>query len=351
MDTVRRKEMAQKTILVTGGAGYVGSRLVSKLLRDNYRVKVLDRLFFGPGSILEHLNDPNFELIKNDTRHTDKKHFRGVDTVIDLAGISNDPSCEIDPCATQEINHKGAAKIAKMAKEAGVNKFIFSSSCSVYGHGEGLSLTEESTLNPVSLYAQCKIAAEEEILKLNSKNFTVTILRNATVYGLSKRMRFDLVVNLMTLNAFQKRKIYIIGGGQQWRPNVHLGDVVKAFLSVMGAGSDKVSGQVFNVGSNEQNYQIIQVARMVKDIFSDTVIEDVPSDPDQRNYNVNFDKIKKVLGFSAQKDIKDGVREVKEGLENGVITYDIKTRTLDYYKYLLEANEVIKEVSLDGKIF
>jgi len=339
-----------KTILVAGGAGYVGSILTSNLLKDGYLVKVLDRLFFGVESIKENLNNPNYELIKHDVRYVDKKIFKDVDVVIDLAGISNDPSCEIDTRATESINYHGAVRIAKISKEMRVSRFFFSSSCSVYGHSNSINLTEEAPLHPVSLYAKTKIMAETEILKLADDNFVVTVLRNPTIYGVSKRMRFDLVVNLMTLTAFRDGKIYILGGGLQWRPNVHIQDVSKAFLTLVKAPVQKIQKQIFNVGSNEQNYQIFQIAKMVKEVMAETKLEYIPSDPDQRDYNVNFDKIKNVLGYSTEKNVMDGIREIRDGLEKGIITDNIKTRTLDYYEYLLEANKIIKEVVLRGKI-
>ena len=193
--------------------------------------------------------------------------------------------------------------------------------------------------------------AEKEILKLRNDNFTVAVLRNATVYGISKRMRFDLVVNVMTFSAFKNKKIYILGGGFQWRPNVHVQDVAQAFLKLIEAPTEKIQAQIFNVGSNEQNCQIFQIAQTVKKVIPEAVIENVPSDPDKRNYNINFDKIKNILGCSAEKSIIDGIIEIKDGLEKGIIIGDSKTRTLDYYKYLIEANKILKEVNLKGKIF
>lgn len=343
--------MKIKKILITGGAGYIGSVLTKILLEQNHRVLVLDRCFFGLEPIKEYLNNKNFQLIQDDIRYVAKGIFKHINTVIHLAALSNDPACEIDPRATKSINYQGTVRLAKLSREMGVKRFIFSSSCSVYGQGSSLELTEKSALNPVSLYAQTKVKAEKEILKLANKNFLVAILRNATVYGLSKRMRFDLAVNIMTLHAFKNKKIYILGGGTQWRPNVHIQDVANAFISVMEAPAKKIQKQIFNVGSNEQNYQIYQIAQMIKKIMPETIIEKVVSDPDKRNYNVNFDKIHKVLNYRTEKKVTDGILEIKNGLEAGILTDAPQTRTLDYYKYLLEASQVLKEVSLKGKIF
>jgi nucleoside-diphosphate-sugar epimerase len=348
---VKSKRRLKKKVLVTGGAGYIGHALIEKLLEEGYGVRILDRFFFGFDSIRTFLNDKFFSTVKDDIRYVDKSVFKDIDTVIHLAGIANDPSCEIDVQATRSINLDWAIRSAECAREMGVKRFIFSSSCSVYGQGSSLSLSEESPLNPVSLYAKLKVEAEEKILKMADRNFVISVLRNATVYGISKRMRFDLVVNLMTLTAFRDKKISILGRGLQWRPNVHVQDVARAFLTVLKAPKDKVQGQIFNVGSNRQNYQVIQIANMVKEIFPDIRIDVVPSDPDNRNYNVNFDKIKKELGFTAEKSVRDGILEIKKGLEKGIIHDSLKTMTLDYYKYLLEANHVIKEINLKGRIF
>lgn len=340
-----------KSILVTGGAGYIGSVLTANLLRSGNKVRVLDRMYFGIETIAEYLSNPFFELIKDDIRYADKKVFGGIDTVIHLAALSNDPTCELDSSITKSINYKGTVRMAKLAKEMGVKRFIFSSSCSVYGAGSSLQLTEESLLNPISLYAKAKVIAEKELLKLADDDFTVTILRNATVYGLSKRMRFDLVVNIMTLNAFKNKKIYISGGGLQWRPNIHIQDVAEAFIKAIEAPSEKVQKQIFNTGSNEQNYQVIQIANMVKKVMPDIIIENVPSDPEKRDYNINFDKIHDILGFSVKKNVNDGILEIKSALDNGVVTDNIKTKTLNYYKYLLEADKVSRSVIRRGKVF
>lgn len=325
-----------KKILVVGGAGYIGSVLVSELLKLNYFVRVLDRCFFGMEPIEEHQNNPNFEYIKDDIRNIGKEAVKDIDAVIHLAAISNDPACELKSSATIDINYRGTVHLAELAKEAGAKRFIFSSSCSVYGAGKNLQLTEESPLEPVSLYAKTKIESEKDLLSLADDNFIVTILRNGTVYGLSRRMRFDLIVNVMTLHAFKNKKIQIVGGGLQWRPNIHIQDVSKAFIMTLETPAEKIQKQIFNVGTNEQNYQTIQVANMVKTIIPDTIIEPVLSDQEKRNYNVNFDKIKDVLGFSTSKTVSDGINEIKEALEKGMISDTIKTRTVDYYRYLLE---------------
>lgn len=340
-----------KTVLVTGGAGYIGSVLVRHLLQLDYKIKVLDRCFFGIDSIKSLLNNPNFELIKDDIRFFDPKILKDVDAVIDLAGLSNDPSCDLDPELTMDINYRGCVRVARLSKEMGVKKYIFSSSCSVYGFGRTLGLTEESPTNPVSLYAQTKLMVEEEVLELADKDFCVTCLRNATVYGLSPKMRFDLVINVMTLYAFEKGKIYILGTGKQWRPVVHINDVCTAFETVLKADTSIVNGQIFNVGSNEQNYQILQLGMIVKNVLPNIELEVIPDDPDRRNYNVNFDKISKELGFKVTKKPVDGIKEIYSALMSGKIMKDTRAFTLDYYKFLIKAEKVLKEVLLRGRLF
>jgi nucleoside-diphosphate-sugar epimerase len=358
-----------KTILVAGGGGYIGSVVTEMLLDAGHRVRVLDRMFFGAQVLAPFAKRDNLTILKEDIRYAPAEAFENVDVVMDLAGISNDPAADLAPAITEDINLCGATHIARLAKAAGVSRYIYSSSCSVYGHnggdgngyghdsengngnGNGHRLTEQSPKAPVSLYAKTKIAAEEELLKLQDERFTVVILRNATVYGLSYRMRFDLVINIMTLYAYKNRKLFVLGGGQQWRPLVHVRDVGRAFLLVMEAARETVGGQAFNVGSNDQNFQIYQIAQMVRDVVPHTALEIVPDDPDKRSYNVSFDRIEQTLGFRAEKSPYEGIVEVKQALERGKIDDSIRTKTVHYYKYLLDAERLLEEVSYKGRIF
>lgn len=341
-----------KTILVAGGAGYIGSILCEILLKARNKVICLDRFFFGKDKVAHLQKDPNFSIVRNDIRCVKQDIFTGVDVVIDLSGISNDPACDLDPDITKDVNLKGAISLPNLAKNAGVKRYIFSSSCSVYGGGSQKQFAEDSHPNPISLYAKLKIKAEEEIKKLASDDFCVTFLRNATVYGVSPRMRFDLLINIMTAHAVTKRKIFVLGGGKQWRPNVHIRDVAEAFVIVIDAPVEKINGEIFNVGSNEQNYQVLQVANMIRDVVPYTEVEIVPDDADKRNYNVNFDKIHNVLGFRVKHSSAEGAVEVKQAIEKGNIdTDDIRTSTLKYYQYLIEADRILSEVKMDGKLF
>ena len=339
------------TIFVAGAGGYIGSVLLETLLDAGHTVRAFDRFFFRAEVLADLRPRSQLEIVRGDTRSVDHRTLAGVDVAIDLAGISNDPACDLDPSITKDINMTGAHHLAAIAKQAGVPRYIYSSSCSVYGQGSGDSSTEESVTNPVSLYAKSKVDAERELLALADDAFTVTILRNATVYGLSRRMRFDLVINLMTLYAYKHRRIHVLGGGKQWRPLVHVGDVASAFVTMMEAPRDKVSGQIFNVGSNEQNYQVYQIAQMVRDVVPHTEVEVVPDDPDRRTYLVDFSKIKNALDFKVRKTPYEGIVEIKQALERGKVDDTIATRTVQYYRYLLEAEKLLQEVSYNGRIF
>jgi nucleoside-diphosphate-sugar epimerase len=340
-----------KTVLVSGGGGYIGSVLTEMLLNAGHRVHVLDRFFFGQDAVATLGQSDRLKLIREDVRYAGKDVFAGVDIVMDLAGISNDPASDLAPEITEQINFGGPVRLATLAKEAGVLRYIFSSSCSIYGHGQGERLDEESAKAPVSLYARTKIQAEEQLAALNEPTFAVTFLRNATVYGLSHRMRFDLVINLMTLFAWKNRRIFVMGGGRQWRPVVHVKDVARAFMLMMDAPVDKIAGQAFNVGSNDQNYQVYRLAQMVRDVIPHTELEVVPDDPDKRTYNVSFDKIRDRLDFRVEKSPYEGIVEVKQALEQGRTEDTIKTKTVHYYQYLLVAERTLREVSYNGRIF
>jgi nucleoside-diphosphate-sugar epimerase len=336
-------------VLVTGGAGYIGSTLVPMLLERGHRVTVVDRLYFGGHTLPEH---PSLRVVKADVRRVDPRVFEGVDGLIDLAGISNDPACELDPELTRSVNLEGSRRCHRLAQGAGVARVVFASSCSVYGHGEGTQLTETSPLHPVSLYARCKAEVETSLLELGRTTpMTVTALRFATVFGLAPRMRFDLAVNVMTKNAYTQQRIVVDGGGKQWRPFVHVADVAEALLRALEAPADKVRGEVINVGNNSNNVRILNLAYRIRDAIPGTHLDIAGSDPDLRDYNVNFDKIEGVLGWTPRRTVDDGIAEVHRALREGRVDPDDRRfYTLKQYVFLAEVERTFREVAIDGQV-
>ena len=335
--------------MVTGAGGYIGTQLVKDLLAQEYKVMAVDRYFFGMDPMKDFVGNKNIEIVKKDIRDLTVKDFVGVEAVCDLACLSNDPAGEIDPQLTYQINRDGRIHVAKTAKEAGVKQYILSSSCSVYGQGEEPKLTEKSPTNPISVYAKSTLQAESANLDIADNNFSVTALRNATVFGLSNRMRFDLVVNLMTLTAFQKGQIIVMGGGLQWRPLVHLSDVSRAFISVIKSPIEKINKEVFNIGLD--NFQIRNLAYIVRDELPINIeIDLAPDDADKRDYNVVFDKAENTLGFRAETHVTDGVNEIYQALKSGKVDTGDKTVTVKWYRNILDAQKLVDSVTLDGRI-
>ena len=336
-------------VMVTGAGGYIGTQLVRDLVKAGHDVTAVDRFFFGKEPLSEFISNKQVTIKQKDIRDLDKNDFKGHDAVCDLACLSNDPAGEIDPQLTYQINRDGRIHVAKTAKEAGVSKYIISSSCSVYGKGEEPLLVETSKTNPISIYAKSTLEAEQENLSIADNNFSVTSLRNATVFGLSTRMRFDLVVNLMTLSAFQKGRIIVMGGGLQWRPLVHLSDVSQAFQLVIDANEKLINKEIFNVGLD--NYQIKNLAYLVREQLPiDIEIDLAPDDADKRDYNVDFSKVKNVLGFEAKKTIIDGINEIYVALKSGNVDTSIKTVTVSWYRNILDAKKLLDTIQLNGRI-
>jgi nucleoside-diphosphate-sugar epimerase len=341
-----------KHILVTGGAGYIGSVLCGHLLRAGYEITCADRYFFGTGTVDAYKDDPLFHMVRADTRDMDENFFKGLYAVIDLAGLSNDPACDLEANLTESINYCGAVHLAKLAKAAGVPRYIYASSCSVYGRGtEGQPVNETSPCYPVSLYAQCKQQVELELLPLADDNFCVTLPRFATVYGASPRMRFDLIINIMTMFAYTRRKIIVLGGGQQWRPVVHVRDISAALELFLKTATKKINREIINIGSNAQNYRVIEVARHIQDIVTGVEIDIAPDDEDKRSYNVDFSKLADNFGFSPSYDIVSGAKEVLAGLRDGSLDpQDPRTVTSKYYKFLIDAEQTLAAIKLNGRL-
>jgi len=335
--------------LVTGGAGYIGSVLIHHLLQLGHEVKCLDRFFFGRESLEDVSEHPKLELIQDDIRWFDPDVLKGVEGVFDLAALSNDPSGELDPAKTYDINFLGRVRVAKLAKEYSVRRYIFASTCSVYGFREGI-LDESSPTNPLTAYAKSSLMAERDVLALADSGFVVATPRFATNYGLSYRMRFDLAINGMTLKLFNTHKISVMRDGTQWRPFVHVRDCVDALTMIAEGDSSDVNGQIINVGSNEQNYQIYELAKLVGDALSEPYEIEWYGDPDKRSYRVNFDRARDILGFRAKLTPSDAAKEIVDALKKKEVVDSPKTITVKWYKHLLETHKMIKEVALKDTI-
>ncbi len=336
-------------ILVTGGGGYIGSVLIKLLLERGYKVKCLDRFFFGKETLSEMIGDRNLEIVQDDVRYFKSSILDGVDGVIDMAALSNDPAGELDSEKTLDINYRGRVRVAKLSKKHGVKRYILASSCSIYGFRDGV-LDETSPINPLTTYAKANFLAEQEVLPLADDDFSVTALRQATVYGLSPRMRFDLAINGMILGFYKNGKIPILRDGNQWRPFVHVKDTSRAFITTMEADRELVNSQIFNIGSNEQNYQIFPLAQLVAESVGLPFEYEWYGSTDNRSYRISFDKAKRVLKFTPKYTPKEGAQEVYAALKEGKLTDSMKTRTVEWYKHLLEMHSFLRQVELKGNL-
>jgi nucleoside-diphosphate-sugar epimerase len=297
-------------VLIIGGAGYIGSALVRELLDLGLQVSVLDAMHFGEKTLARVAGHPNLTLIREDFRHIEAltRAVCGVGSVIHLGGLVGDPACAVDSDLTVDVNVTATKVIGEIAKARGVRRFIFASSCSVYGASDEI-VDEDSRFNPQSLYARSKVASEAVLGALNSADFAVTCLRFATIYGISGRTRFDLVVNLLCAKAVRDRKITVYGA-DQWRPFVHVQDVARAITMTLRAPSDLVAGEAFNVGSDVQNYTLGEIAELINTQVPDAEITSDDAFVDRRNYRVSFEKIRSRLGFKPTWTIERGIAQV-----------------------------------------
>lgn len=299
-------------VLVVGGAGYLGSALVPMLLSRGYRVRVLDSLLFGKESLKAVEDHPDFELVCGDVREIEPvvQSMRGCDAVIDLAAIVGDPACEENPKLATEINRAATRMLIDVSRGYGIQRFLFASTCSVYGASEFL-MDEHAQVSPISLYARTKVDSENLLLEAKCADFHPTILRLATLFGVSPRPRFDLVVNLLTVRAVRLGKITIYNG-EQWRPFMHVYDAARAFVTCLeSCNLDVVCGEVFNAGSFNLNYRLAEIAKLISAIIPSVEVEHVENQ-DRRNYRVSFDKIHSRLGFTCERKIEQGICEIAE---------------------------------------
>jgi len=305
--------------LVIGGAGYIGSALLPKLLDAGYHVRVLDLLIYGQEPIQPWLDDPRLEVMQADFRQIDRvvNAMQDVDVVVHLGAIVGDPACALDEGLTTEINLMATRMIAEVAKGSGVRYFIFASTCGVYGAGDQV-LDEHSPLKPVSLYARSKAASEKVLLQMADENFAPVILRFGTLYGLSGRYRFDLVVNLLTAKALMDGEFSIFGGNQ-WRPFVHVEDTARSIMHVLNAPLEDVRGQIFNVGSDEQNYPIWKIGELISSYVPGVKVINRGDEVDPANYRVSFSKLRKVLGFTPIWTVEKGIEQVMDAVQTGQV--------------------------------
>lgn len=318
-DQKGRSRMPERgTILVIGGAGYIGCCLVERLLGEGNRVRVLDNAVYGLDPIQHLLNHPSLDYVYGDCRNIQDvvKALHEVSSIVHLAAIVGDPACELDQRTTVEINYAATRMLIEVAKGCGVERLLFASSCSVYGATDEL-MDENSTVQPVSLYGETKVSSERALLESANGNFHPVIMRFATVFGLSNRPRFDLVVNLLCAKAKQDGRITIFNG-QQWRPFIHVRDLADAIALILNAPLSAVSREIFNVGDNRLNHTLAEVADVIRSEFPHARIEH-RENSDRRNYRVDFTKIEKRIGFRCHHALEDGVREIKAAFDSNEI--------------------------------
>jgi len=302
--------MNDDVVLVTGGAGYVGSHLVRKLLGRDHRVRVLDCMWYGDHALRPLQANPRLEIVEGDVRDPAvvRRSLKGVRAVVALAALVGDAACDLDPATTWAVNVDATRTLIKACRKRGVGRLVFASSCSVYGANGSELLRENGHLNPVSLYARTRIASEE-ILAEERGDVETVILRLSTVCGVSERMRFDLLVNTLTACATMQGKIRVFGGSQ-WRPNIHVQDAAEAFLRAVEAPSDLAANDIFNVGREEQNFQVAEVARKVAEHVPGTLVEECGEIHDARSYRVSFAHIRERLGFYPRRTVDDAIDEI-----------------------------------------
>ena len=310
-------------ILVTGTEGYLGSLLAPILMREGHEILAVDTGFYKSGWLYHGAPMTPRTLLK-DIRQITREDLEGMEAVVHMAELSNDPTGELAPHITYEINHKGSVRLAELAKQAGVERFVYMSSCSVYGVAAESYVTEESAVNPQTAYAICKTLVERDLQPMADDGFSPTFLRNATAYGASPRMRFDIVLNNLAGLAWTTREIKMVSDGTPWRPLVHALDIAQAIVRVLDAPRAAIHNQIFNVGETSHNYTIKEVAEVVAEVFPGCKLSFGQQGSDNRSYRVSFDKIKAQLpGFQCVWDARRGARQLHDVFQEIDLTADL----------------------------
>lgn len=336
-------------ILVTGADGYIGSTLVPLLEDHGYDVQGLDTGFYRAGWLYQNGRHQPRTLTK-DIRNVCASDLDGYDAIVHLAELSNDPVCELDEELTFSINHQGSVNLAAQARRAGVRRFIYASSCSVYGAGGDEEKTEASKPNPQTAYARCKLLAERDISVLASDSFAPTFLRNATAFGPSPRMRFDIVLNNLAGLAWTKKEIRLSSDGTPWRPLVHVADIARAIIETLGAPADAVRSEIFNVGSDDQNYRVLDIADAVSVAFPDCRVTRGSNMGDNRSYRVSFRKIREHLpAFTCTFDAKAGARQLSELFQRLDMSEDVFDAPP--YTRLRQLKALLRTGQVDNSLF
>jgi nucleoside-diphosphate-sugar epimerase len=305
-----------KSILVTGGAGYIGSVVIPKLVEQGYSVTVYDSLIYGKDGISDLIKEKKIELIIGDIRNYSllEESLENIDCVLHLAAIVGEPLCKKIPDAAHQINELSTSSLIQACKKQNVKRIIYASTCSNYGSSTELA-NETTPVQSLSLYSETKVKSESMILNSKNNEFASCVLRFATAFGLSPRMRFDLLLQELIRDAIIDKKI-VVFGPNYWRPLVHVDDIANACLKVIESSDELISGEIFNVGENEENYTKIKIAELIQKYYPATSIEIQELKVDPRNYRVSFDKIKNNLGFSITKTVSDGIQEILDKINN-----------------------------------